>query len=481
MSIVSSGILKALGKAYSLKTDDDMRMFDDLWEVYQVGNKFRRDNEEKLDDAVREAYGGLTDIVSGLTDGAPHGLDRVTHSRADKLVIFSDHHMVHRGHRHDYFFRFNQPLYVEVLERYERDGFTLVENGDVEELVIFEPTKAEAEKRRKLVRRPLLIDDVGQIDWSELAGERLESRKRQLERILADNRRYYNAVKAFGRGRYVKLSGNHDRYASSILNGMIESAYWKGVVNDVLLVDRTVPGSTTRVAPRFVVTHGHQFDRACVPPFADEVGETISECISWAFQGPDRIWKVSDTRQWTRLGAKAFSNTLSAIATRAMTTPDPTLELMMEAAMSHEIAWEYFEQRNPYDAFVREVCTGDEFFKYRHMDEDKLANEMLRRGWARMPHFATLICGHTHEVRDRSAFTNTTGVTPPDTTNRNVFTRYVNTGSAGRFENLIWGVEIEGNRAQVVSWTNTGTSTNIRLGKGVWNSDDRGSLVGRDA
>jgi hypothetical protein len=39
MSVISYNTLKALGKAYQLKTDRDIEMFDDLWEVYQVGNK----------------------------------------------------------------------------------------------------------------------------------------------------------------------------------------------------------------------------------------------------------------------------------------------------------------------------------------------------------------------------------------------------------------------------------------------------------
>jgi hypothetical protein len=228
----------------------------------------------------------------------------------------------------------------------------------------------------------------------------VEKRRQDLERMITDNRLYYDSVRAFGREQYIKLSGNHDRYASSLLEGMIESAYWTGVVKDVLLVDRPVSGSRTRYLPRFVVTHGHQFDHACVPPHANKVGESISECISWGFQGPDRTWRISDTRNWTKTGQKTFSNVLSSVAAKPITTGHPDLELFLEILMSHEIAWEYFENDDPYMAFVREVCTGDEFFKYRHMDEDKLANALLPK-WAALERFPTLICGHTHEVRDQ--------------------------------------------------------------------------------
>lgn len=250
MSIVTSTVLKEIGKAFSLKTANDLEMFDDLWEVYQIGNKYRRDNEERMATAVEEAYTGLTDIVAGRKTSASHGLERVGRTRATRLVVFSDHHMTHSGHRHNYFNTFNAALYRDVLKRYADDGVTLVENGDVEELLIFEPTIAEAEKRRKLVRRPTLgLDDIGTIDWAELDGIRVEKRRQDLERMITDNRLYYDSVRAFGRERYIKLSGNHDRYASSLLEGMIESVYWTGVVKDVLLLDRPVSGSRTRDLP----------------------------------------------------------------------------------------------------------------------------------------------------------------------------------------------------------------------------------------
>ena len=54
--------------------------------------------------------------------------------------IFSDHHMGFDGSRHDFFRDSgNSELYAEALTAYADAGFTLVENGDVEELVIHEP------------------------------------------------------------------------------------------------------------------------------------------------------------------------------------------------------------------------------------------------------------------------------------------------------------------------------------------------------
>jgi hypothetical protein len=488
MSIINFTALKELGKAYGLRDNNDISMFDDLWEVYQVGNKFKHDNEDEMKAAVGQAYDVLTDIVSGRPNTGAHGFRRQATTGADKIVIFSDHHMTHRGHRHDYFFRFNFNLYKEVLKRYADLGYTLVENGDVEELVIFEPTKVETEKRRKLVRRPLLVNDVGTINWDELVGVRIEKRRRQLEQLLNDNKEYYDLVKTrFGRSRYFKISGNHDAYASAELEGMIESAFWDGIIKDILLVKRpNNPSGRTKYA----ITHGHQFDEVCVPPFAKQAGETISECLSWAFQGPDRIWRVSDTMRWNSGAQKEFSNVLSGSNT--VTTNNAAIESVLEAFMTNDVAWEYFENSDPYLAFVREVCTGDEFFKYRHMNETQLFNTLLPF-WNTLPEFPTLICGHTHEPRDRARFTNLMARTfqltnipvppsyrPPGTNDVNLATRYMNTGSAGRFENLIWCIEIEGDTAQVNSWSNSGTSNNITLRKVAWRSNDNGRLIGTD-
>jgi hypothetical protein len=253
------------------------------------------------------------------------------------------------------------------------------ENGDVEELLIFEPTSAETERRRKPVRKPTLgLDDIGKINWDELDGLRMETRKRMIERMIEDNRVYYTTVKKeFGQANYVKLSGNQDTYQSSILEEMIESVFWKGVVSDLLIVERKHQGTGGQSSePYFVITHGHQFDEACVAPYASKVGEIISECLSWGYQGPDRVWRVRDTLKWTRNNSLRFSNSLSTEHAPAE-TGNTMLEAFLESTFGHQVAWEYFENENPGVAFTKEVLTGDEFFKFRHMDENRLANAMF--------------------------------------------------------------------------------------------------------
>src|SRR4029077_920944 len=154
MSIFTSTAAKQVGKAFALKTDQDLQMFDDLWEGYQVGHHFEKTNEKAQHAAVEKSFSAIVNIASKQAGQDVPGFGRSVMSTHDKFVIFSDFHMTDRMNRQDWFFRFNFKLYLEVLKRYSQDGFDLIENGDVEDLVIFEPTPSEAKNRRQLGRRP---------------------------------------------------------------------------------------------------------------------------------------------------------------------------------------------------------------------------------------------------------------------------------------------------------------------------------------
>lgn len=97
-----------------------------------------------------------------------------------------------------------------------------------------------------------------------------------------------------------------------------------------------------------------------------------------------------------------------------------------------------------------------------------------------MKDFPTIICGHSHEPRDHSRFLNSKAILPPDTKDPNIFTRSMNTGSAGRFENLIWCIEVIGSTAHVYSWSNSGTASKIAMRKVRWDSDLKGKLIGKE-
>jgi len=61
-----------------------------------------------------------------------------------------------------------------------------------------------------------------------------------------------------------------------------------------------------------VVGHGHHFDAASTPKYSKEIGEMLSECLGWAYEGADRVWRWDATdgvQRWAH-GGEPFLNTL---------------------------------------------------------------------------------------------------------------------------------------------------------------------------
>jgi len=79
-----------------------------------------------------------------------------------------------------------------------------------------------------------------------------------------------------------------------------------------------------------------------------------------------------------------------------------------------------------------------------------------------------LICGHTHEPRQNAVFPTDPGESEPwERPDMHRGASYLNSGSAGRYENLVWGVEIVGEEDRIVSWSRIdGALTKI-----TWRSD----------
>ena len=90
---------------------------------------------------------------------------------------------------------------------------------------------------------------------------------------------------------------------------------------------------------------------------------------------------------------------------------------------------------------IGEVISGDEFVKFRHTDEILLRNKLDLMFDGRPP---VLVLGHTHEVRKNAV----------DEAGR-PFHFYANSGAVGRFEKLIWALEIVNGESRVVAWTGT--------------------------
>jgi UDP-2,3-diacylglucosamine pyrophosphatase LpxH len=478
-------ISKTIAREFNLLPAEEP-IFDDLWTIADDGRKFAKDEATAIENDLDEAYLLAAKLADGQT------VNKTTFSRgsADRsdasFVVFSDMHMTSYANKPNFFKDFNYNLYLDVLKYYAGAGFCLVENGDVEECVIYEPTITDAQNRKDQAKGksgfPITQTDS---DWTAFMNTRYAQRERNLNAIIIQFQEYYSYIKAnfISRGKYVRIAGNHDTYLNENrerdLRDRIEAELGIAVV-DFLRIKRN-----NQI--KYLVMHGHQFDEACMQhgsiPFAKSCGESYSECLAWAFQGPDRAWTTQDTRRW--YNGTQFNNTL------AVSTPgvyqngtDGVADLVLgnvnrikedskdfvETVMGHEIAWEYFENSDGFNALTLEVFTGEEMYKMRHMKETDMctryASEFLNLHVP--PDFSkpipALVLGHTHEPRKNA-------INP---SNGQTVTHYLNSGSAGRFENLIWCVEILANEDRICSWS----AVDGKLKKINWRSE--GNLLKHD-
>jgi hypothetical protein len=394
------------------------------------------------------------------------------------VVIFSDHHLTLGAHRHNvfsgeggsHFQRSNRGLYLAVLQQYlqHAEDWVLVENGDLEDLVVFDPALHPGE----LAARRRLMDGGG--ETHELVG-RLEEHRAGFRRglcadILADpaNRPYYEMLARFDeRDRLLRVGGNHDYQVAE---------FWEEATDRARRVSRlrysrpSAHCTLLTVGRWALVMHGHQFDHVSSPVHAPQHGETISECLGAFYQGGDRVWPWEVSRQWA--SGRPFRNVLvSGIPTsrdelRALVEQTDRQSVpgdearrrlwnrsaigpeFWEQTFGHPIAWEYFGEPDGSDTervqsdslehVYRTIALGSTWFKFRHTEELELAELLPQRLQDTPP---TLVLGHTHEPRQGAIDADGQ---PVDW--------YLNSGAAGRFEGLIWGVELRQGQAQVVSW-----------------------------
>jgi len=170
LKVGKKAISKELGKKFGIRSREDRQCFDQLWKIYERAGVGK--NKQKRVRDIRDAYDTLGELVRGRISHQ-RGFRRVRHvSALKKYVVFSDHHFMPGGHRHDYFNTLgNAKLYRQVLESYYfPQRYTLVENGDVEDLVIFDPKLNDCKQRARMT-------------WDELFEHRINERLRQLEQI----------------------------------------------------------------------------------------------------------------------------------------------------------------------------------------------------------------------------------------------------------------------------------------------------------
>lgn len=515
---VQRSLTRAIASKFNLQGREDI--YNELFTFANHARLYEKNQRESIEHRLADSYLFAARLAAGIDVNEPC-FRRATDTQATNIVVFSDLHMTAQPHLPSYFKNYNYQLYLDVLDYYAASRFTLVENGDVEDCLVYDPTLEGAKERSRAAPKvttppgwqggmyfdPESHLPAGHFDlpirtsdprWREFLLKRYDKRERNQQDIFDAFQEYYEKiVKLFARdGRYFRLTGNHDTYLDGefefTLKTRIEEALGSPVY-DALRVNR---GSTTHPVTKYLIMHGHQFDSVCLQagntPYAKSLGEIYSECVSWAFQGAERVWTLDDTKKWYYC-SKGISNVLAREAPgtylgggsgewdllwdnldRIKKQPRDFIETLL----GHEVGWEYFENANGFEAFTLEVWTGDEAYKLRSLNEVELClrytNSFLdinppQQG---VP-IPKLIIGHTHEPRQNAVFpVDPDEHEPWERTDNNAGVYYINSGSAGRFEKLIWCVEITGDVDRIVSWSNIdGKLTRI-----AWRSDG-GRLV----
>lgn len=492
-------IAKSYAREYNLGNDE--KAFDELWDltmraraeaaVHHVAALAEVTHQvlnlRVLADSMTHEATPFGSPVAGLSDDAFATVQVA--STAGRYVIFSDHHMLDQASRQN-FFRTgsggnsgNRDLYVEVLEDYYGvTDYCLIENGDVEELLIYEPVLSE-------------VRGIGDWSWAEIFDYRETKKLEQLEQIVRDNPDYYRVIAAsfIARQKYLRITGNHDRDMRDQAVADIVSRE-AGIdfprASDVVLL-------TDGSAFRYMICHGHQFDTACTPKYAAKSGECFSQASGWAYQGPDRFWRTDEDpiADWVE-GRRAFANNLvtdepdhsdiDELPILGDTFLDPLAEITgdiidaigalignlntergWENLYGKNIAWEYFDNAgDPQKCIDREVKTGRKWFKFRHMNEVRLVND-LQIAFAGQ-NIPTLILGHSHEPRFEPGRVVTL-------TQSEGISFYMNCASAGRFENLIWGIELIDGEPSLISWHRS-TGSDAQPIRTIWGVERNGPM-----
>lgn len=447
-------LTRFLGTKFNLNSQADQDAYNLLWQIASDSREWASDNALVIDAEVESSYGEIAFIAQGGASQKDSFKRQCDLSNKD-VVVFSDFHMTALKNSPNYFDDLgNYDLYLKILRHYlNATNFTIVENGDVEDCLVYEPTVKDATDRlNSYDKKKLPIQANG--DWKDFNAIRHAKRVTILNDIIDHYKDYYDLLtdEIIPSLRYVRITGNHDTYLNNELKDIIESRLSEGTVKNFSVYDVLRVNWNNRC--KYVITHGHQFDEACLQPYAASIGEIITECVSWAYQGADRAWQLSDTKQWYNSEQGDFINTLSSsvpnvkfeinsISDFSLQNMRDNAKYFFETLLGHPIAWEYFENNDTFNAVFLEVYNGDEMYKLRHLNEINLYNGYTSRfGMNEVP---ILVVGHSHEVRNNAS----------RTIGNSIFTSpsYINTGSAGRFANLIWCAELTGNDQHIVSWS----------------------------
>jgi hypothetical protein len=351
-----------------------------------------------------------------------------------RYMIFSDIHRepeIDAEFRIDHFKR-NRELYLRVLDWCWDRGYTVIENGDCEELW-FEPTFDPA---RRLSKRD------------------------RLERIVTAHQPVYDLLATFAKAkRYRRSIGNHDSYLweDADVRAWCEANAFPAVdggfvIPGVKTLDDMWPHigldpkkySKTQA---MLAIHGHQYDFWNCDEH-NRLGKFIANAVGVLVDALDSViydWRGVDMNGHPLV---EFWDVLAPITPFDNWPPREIARTWAEA----------IEQRRPLENLTQDSIMYSETFA--------AVMAMLMRSGPRFPEdWSVLLCvGHTHNPQSRPWVPYLAKLNP--LRSLEVFgmrpfenflwpkTLYLNSGTVGWWENLIWAIEVtEDAQPRLVYWS----------------------------
>ncbi len=317
-----------------------------------------------------EGYGTVVrDIVAGTPQmGHEYRIARLP--AVGKYFITSDHHRYQAGKLDAFNAQGNARLYRGMLEFYAVGGWTLIENGDMEDFWL-RGGSARGVMYDIASTMPAPIADAVYLDGAAHAAVRgllAETIRNPL------NAPVYATVKALfhDHDRYHRIAGNHDgAYQFDDVVEVLQRVYPGMRMNDVIVLEENEPPTTA------IVTHGHKTD-AWSSDSCSFIGETfvsLSSAMrdmtmqSFSAGVPDRdktlkMWNENRTDEM--MGPPAFNETLGAAF-------DSDFSTMNEAALFDAVRkaypagdWPYLLLAHTHGPLIEpgDPRTHDRWFRY---------------------------------------------------------------------------------------------------------------------
>lgn len=314
-----------------------------------------------------------------------------------KYVVFSDVHMYVEGDLDFFNNNGNSDIYKAALQWYSRQGYHLIENGDMEDFWM-----------RGGSSKGLILTISGQLPWPYYSGLFESSAFRAANQahalnVFINNANTYAEIRTLfhDKGKYTRLIGNHDDvWADPTMEPIIQLFYPGIVVNDYCTLERQDTGETEAI-----LAHGHQSD-IFNTPMCSFAGKALTNFASIMHELTFGAWNMFSTSKedWEKeWNDKGFSNELTEMN-------------------------------------LLEFVSFSEYDLYKGVENI----------YGNSPSQPYLILGHTHHPKDDAGI--------PSWMYREQWNwdKYSNSGTGGMWEGIVVGLEVEYPDVRVVAWKKGG-------------------------